>query len=164
MGPSVRHVVSQLAAVAAASVIVVAASVAPAAGPAGTVRTGPAIPWAARYRSELLRSHDRGTIERLAVGIGAALAWDLADLRRHRDPLPLVSGRSRPGPILGAPLLAGRRQTDVPGGAIGAMIARWNDLYPPYALEMDEQLASGVAATDTNQSRSGACPGNRPAD
>ena len=169
MRPLVRHVVSVLAGVAASFVIVVAVGASPGAGltieaaptgPARTPSTGSAIPWAARYRSQLRRPGDRGHVRRMAVGIGAALAWELADLPRHRDPLPLMSGDSRPGALFAAPLMAGPHLADVPGGAIGAMIARWNELYPPYALDMDEKLPSGVAAAETNQSRSGPCQGN----
>jgi hypothetical protein len=102
----------------------------------GAVRTEPTIPWAERYREEIGRPRTAHRFtRRLAVGLGAALAWDAADLPRHRSPGPLPRGEFEPGALFTASLVAGPEWADRPDGAIGSMIERWNALYPPYALE-----------------------------
>ena len=76
-----------------------------------------------------------GRAARLAVGIGASLAWDLADLPRRNAPWPDPIGRlsASPGFPGGAWTPAAVSE---PGGAIGLLLDRWNRLYPPYAIEI----------------------------
>ena len=102
------------------------------------VRPGSPIPWAERYRLELRRhTNDRSVLRRLAVGVGAALAWDAADLPRHRAPGVGPIGDFEPGALFSVPRFALPQGIYRPGGAIGALITRWDTLYPPYALTHD---------------------------
>ena len=94
------------------------------------------IPWLAGYQATL-RQHadDRPLAHRLLVGLGAALAWDAADLPRHQTPSMSPAGRFEPGALFNAGRFCGPALSEHPGGAIGASIDRWNALYPPFALE-----------------------------
>jgi hypothetical protein len=69
---------------------------------------------------------------RFAAGLGASLAWDLADLPRRHARWPDPIGSFTPGAALRAHVAQGATRE---GGAIGALIHRWNTLYPPYAME-----------------------------
>ena len=71
-------------------------------------------------------------LRRLAAGLGASLAWDLADLPRHHARWPESIGGFTPGAAFRAHVL---KNATGEGGAIGALIHRWNTLYPPYAME-----------------------------
>lgn len=102
------------------------------------VLPGSTIPWADRYRMELRRSRkDRSALRQLAVGVGATLAWDAADLPRHRATGVGSIDEFRPGALFSVPLFGARQGSDRAGGAIGALITRWDVLYPPYALALD---------------------------
>jgi hypothetical protein len=68
---------------------------------------------------------------RFVAGLGASLAWELADLPRHQARLPEPVGGFVPGAAFG---VDPSRAAAAEGGAIGALIARWNELYPPYAV------------------------------
>jgi hypothetical protein len=71
---------------------------------------------------------------RLAAGVGAKLAWDLADPPRHHARLPEPVGGFTAGAAFssGAMITARRESSET---AIDALFDRWNMLYPPYALE-----------------------------
>ena len=103
---------------------------------AAAIRAVSTIPWAERYRREIRQpGPGRHSARQLAAGLGAALAWEAADLPRHQIPGILPRGDFEPGALFAAPLWAGPGFAGRPDGAIGAMIERWNSLYPPYALE-----------------------------
>jgi hypothetical protein len=75
---------------------------------------------------------------KLAAGLGAALAWDLADLPRHHARLPEPVGGFTAGAAFAGGALSTARG-DGSESAIDVLIGRWNTLYPPYALEgMDD--------------------------
>jgi len=104
------------------------------AGPPASVAAPtphPAMPWVVIYRCEIVRAGRPGMVRTIAARLGAALAWDLADLPRHQIGASQPWGVFRSRPDFAAttlPLAPGD------GGAIGACITRWNTLYPPYAL------------------------------
>jgi len=85
--------------------------------------------------SRLLRADRRAPrrVARLAAALGASLAWDLADLPRRSARLPEPIGGWAAGGAL--------QRFDTNGfaegqdDAIGALMARWNRLYPPYAFD-----------------------------
>jgi hypothetical protein len=79
----------------------------------------------------------RGAL-RLAVVLGASLAWDLADLPRRHARLPEPVGGFPPGPGFQRADLNGFAGGTRPDDAIAALITRWNRLYPPYAFDRDE--------------------------
>jgi hypothetical protein len=113
--------------------------VADAAQAPGTPGAAPSLrmPWAEGYREALRRRvHDRRLVRRLAVGLGTALAWDLADLPNHQrvDGTPIAA--FRPGALFDVSIVAAPNAGDEPGGTLGASIRRWNALYPPYALDV----------------------------
>ena len=79
----------------------------------------------------------RGAL-RLAVALGASWAWDLADLPRRHARLPEPIGGFSAGAALRRVDLNGSAAGTRPDDAIGALITRWNRLYPPYAFDRDE--------------------------
>jgi hypothetical protein len=97
-----------------------------------TGRASPSPAW-----SRLVTASHRpapGRAARLAVGIGASLAWDIADLPRRNAPLPEPIARlSSPGGFPGGPVTS--TAVAEPGGAIAQLLDRWNRLYPPYAIQ-----------------------------
>ena len=78
----------------------------------------------------------RGALQ-LAVALGASWAWDLADLPRRHARLPEPIGGFSPGAGFQRVDLNGSAAGTRPDDAIGALVTRWNRLYPPYALDRD---------------------------
>ena len=78
-------------------------------------------------------------MRRFAVSLGASLAWDLADLPRHQGRLPDPIGGFTPGAVFRAHVASDAR---VAGGALGALIVRWNTLYPAYALAQGLEVSN----------------------
>ena len=118
-----------------------------------------AMPWVEIHRREIVHAgREVGATRRLAARLGAALAWDLADLPGHQTGASQPWGVFRSPPsfpivLVPAPLAASG------DGAIGALITRWNTLYPPYALEgMDDPERLGRREHDPSEEPS--CPGN----
>ena len=124
--------------VALAAGLVVAACVASVPARAGTAAPDPARarvelgPQA--HRSAYVSPRPPRRIARLAAGLGAALAWDLADPPRHQARLPEPVGGFTAGAAFKGGALAVSR-TDGSRAAIDVLFDRWNTLYPPYALE-----------------------------
>ena len=123
----------------------IAAPLAPGApGLAGTPRSGviamvavetrvmPPPAWSRLVTASRRPAHGRAA--RLAAGIGASLAWDIADLPRRNAPMPEPIGRHSESP--GFPGGAWTSTiAEQPGGAIALLLDRWNRLYPPYAIQ-----------------------------
>lgn len=118
-----------------------------------------AMPWVEIHRREIVcAGRDADVKWTMAARLGAALAWDLADLPGHQI------GASQPwGVFRSSPSLSGGRARGplAPGGGgtIGVLITRWNALYPPYALEgMNDLGRPGRQEHDPSEEPS--CPGN----
>ena len=107
--------------------------------PAAVASARAAMPWVEIHRRESMTG-GRGADARwrLAARLGAALAWDLADLPGHQTGASQPWGAFHSPPGYAAPPVRAR-PSDV-GGAIGALITRWNTLYPPYAVEATDDL------------------------
>lgn len=126
---------------------------------AATVTAAPgraAMPWVEIHQREIARAGRPGMARMIAARLGAALAWDLADLPRHQI------GASQPwGVFRSSPDFAATTGPPAPGdgGAIGACIARWNSLYPPYALATVDDVDRPVRQ-ENDPSEEPSCPEN----
>jgi hypothetical protein len=78
------------------------------------------------------RDERRGLL-RVAARLGAALAWDLADLPRHQARFPEPIGGFDAGAGFACGALSPPRAHGSEA-AIDVLIRRWNTIYPPYAL------------------------------
>jgi hypothetical protein len=127
--------------------------------PPATVAAAPpraAMPWVEINRREIVRAGRPGMVRTIAARLGAAMAWDLADLPRHQIGATQPWGVFRSRPDFAAttlPLPPGD------GGAIGACITRWNTLYPPYALTAMDDVDRPVRR-ENDPSEEPSCPGN----
>jgi len=126
---------------------------------AGDVVAGPppaAMPWVEILRRESACAGRPGMARTIAARLGAALAWDLADLPRHQI------GASQPWGVFRSPpdfAAVAMPITPGDGGAIGACIARWNTIYPPYALTTTGDVDRTVRP-ENDPSEEPSCPGN----
>ncbi len=117
-----------------------------------------AMPWVAILHAESARIGRAPMAWTIAARLGAALAWDLADLPCHQTGASQPWGAFRSPPGYAAPC---GRGAPAPGGggAIGVLVTRWNMLYLPYALEgMDDLERPGRHEYDPSEEPS--CPGN----
>jgi hypothetical protein len=117
-----------------------------------------AMPWVERHRREsVCAGREVGVMRGLAARLGAALAWDLADLPAHQVGASQPWTRFDPSPSFPA-AYAGRSVTPGGGGAIGALISHWNTVYPPYALAgMNDFERPAIPQHELNEEPS--CPG-----
>lgn len=129
-------------------------------GPPTSVAPSPtraAMPWVEIHRREIVRAgREVSATRRMAVRLGAALAWDLADLPGHHTGASQPWGAYRASSSYPAVLARGPLPA---GGAIGALIARWNTVYPPYAVEAIDD-PERPCRQEHDPSEEPSCPGN----
>lgn len=130
--------------------------------PATTATIRPAMPWVELHRRQIVSAgREASTGWKLAARVGAALAWDLADLPGHQTGATQPWGAyASPASYPAVPLCG--PMTPVPGGEIGALITRWNVLYPPFALSsIDARDASRTSERSprSDLSEEPSCPG-----
>lgn len=88
----------------------------------------------AARRSAYVAPRPPRRVARIAARLGAALAWELADLPRHQARFPEPVGGFDAGAGFASGALSPPR-ADGSEAAIDVLIRRWNTIYPPYALE-----------------------------
>jgi hypothetical protein len=113
----------------------------PALAIAGCLTTAPQAPATAPTlegsRAALARSlQSPQRLPQWTANLGALLAWRVADLPRTRARWPEPIGAFHAGAAFQAGSLT---RSAEPGGAIGALIRRWDTLYPPDALRLETE-------------------------